>query len=71
MNREQSEKVRVTCEENHRLIANIDKMGIYVWCLYHKRAELIPKERCMAAWAKGESVQCKEDSNDTASTTVA
>lgn len=68
---DQTEKTRVTCEENHKLIATVVPEGLLVWCLYHKRAELIKREVCIAAWSKGKSVQCKGDSDDTASTTIA
>jgi hypothetical protein len=66
-----TEKTRVTCEENHKLIATVVPSGLLVWCMYHKRAELIKREVCMEAWTKGQSVQCNGEGNDTASTTVA
>lgn len=55
------QKMRITCEENGKLIATIVPNGVSVWCMYHKRAELIPREKCIAAWEKGQSVQCSGD----------
>jgi hypothetical protein len=52
---------RVLCEQNSKLIATVTEIGITVWCLYHKRPELITKEQCMAVWEKGESIQCVEE----------
>lgn len=71
MSTEKTANTRITCEETHRLLATIENSGLKVWCKYHKRAELIPKEQCMAAWAKGQSVQCTGENDDTASKTVA
>jgi hypothetical protein len=53
---------RITCEENGKLIAKADQQGLWIWCLYHKRAEFVSKERCIEAWTKGESVVHHENS---------
>lgn len=43
---------------NPKLIATIDAAGLWVWCRYCREPHLISRERCMAAWERGESVQC-------------
>lgn len=42
-----------------KLLATIDEHGISVWCKYCRAAHLIPRERVLAAWERGESVQCE------------
>ena len=69
---EQTEVVithRVTCNvigprnpyEREKLVATIVPTGIHVWCKACNAAHLISRETCMAAWEKGESVQCHDE----------
>lgn len=46
-----------------KLLATIDASGIYVWCKYCREPHLISRERCMAAWERGESVQCDQSAS--------
>lgn len=59
---------RVTCSipgpKNDRgrpkLYAYLNDDGVHVWCRYCSAVHLISRERCIAAWEKGESVQCQD-----------
>lgn len=60
---------RVTCSEpgprnDHgkpKLLATIEESGIWVWCKYCRDRHLIPREQCIVAWERGESIiQCEE-----------
>lgn len=60
---------RVTCSipgpKNDRgrakLIATLTPEGIYIWCNYCSAKHFLSSERCIAAWEKGESVQCQNE----------
>lgn len=60
---------RITCsiqgplnERGHpKLLADLTPEGISVWCRRCKKSHVISKERCIAAWERGESVQCVPD----------
>jgi hypothetical protein len=59
-----ADQERITCaapinDMRPKLMATLVPTGISVWCKYHKTAHIIPKEKCMAFWSRGESVQCK------------
>lgn len=70
---EQSKQTRILCKETGRLIVKTDESGLWAWCMYTKKPELIPWERFFAAYekAKGQSVQCNGENDDTVSATVA
>lgn len=70
---EQNKQTRFLCKETGRLIVRTDESGVWAWCLYTKKPELIPWEQFFVAYekTKGQSVQCTGESDDTASTTVA
>jgi hypothetical protein len=53
-----SERIKCEVIGRPRLIATLDSDGIHVWCIYCRTSHLIEKARCIAAWEKGESVQC-------------
>lgn len=70
---ERSTQTRILCKETGRLIATTNEFGATIWCKYAKKPEFIPWEQWLAAYekAKGQSVQCNGEGNETASTTVA
>ncbi len=51
---------RVTCDVigRKKLLAEITPDGISVWCRICHTAHVIRREVVMAAWEKGQSVQC-------------
>jgi hypothetical protein len=58
---------RVTCSipgpRNDRgrpkLVATLVPDGLKVWCGHCKAIHLIPREKCIEFWSRGESVQCR------------
>jgi hypothetical protein len=52
---------RITCNAIGRakLLAEITPDGISVWCRICHTSHVIPREQVVAAWEKGESVQCE------------
>lgn len=61
-----SQGERVTCSipgprndfGKPKLLATITPDGISVWCKVCKTAHFISRQQCIAAWERGESVQC-------------
>lgn len=43
-------KTRIPCQNTGKLIATLDNAGIYVYCLYQKRPELVSVAKCMETW---------------------
>lgn len=61
---ESKQEKRVTCTEKNKLIATICEEGIRVWCMYHKRSELISRESCLEVWQQQGNSQlstCPDD----------
>lgn len=55
---------RINCEVIGRpkLLAEITPDGISVWCRICRQAHIIPRAQVVAAWERGESVQCESAS---------
>lgn len=42
-----AQQVRVNCADTGKLIMTIDERGIYPWCMYQRRPELLSYEQLM------------------------
>ena len=59
---------RVTCDVLGRpkLLAEITRDGLSIWCKVCKRPHFLARGVVMAAWERGESVQCEHAGTHTA-----
>lgn len=61
-----SKNERVTCsipgprnDYGHaKLLATLTQDGIWVWCKHCRDIHFVSRERCIAAWERGESMKC-------------
>lgn len=60
-----TERRRITCDVVGRpkLLATVTNEGISVWCKICHAVHLIPRAIVMAAWERGESIQCEKQSD--------
>lgn len=44
-----------------KLFVRVTQDGLFCWCKTCQQAHFLPRAEVMAAWERGESVQCTED----------